>query len=202
MKNHVLYISLICFLCINVSINAQSSTKFSEEKFGNIMDYNPFYDYTTHQLSNVDTIPGFKSKQNKLKLHGTIYEKDGVTPAKNVVLYIEQADENGNFDLRTQNNVKYVYNRGWIQTNADGQYTFYTYVPGNDRRYNILKELFPVIKEPSKKEYEIETLLFDDDPLLSKFCRKRIAKKSDITRILSVKEENGLLVANKDIVLQ
>lgn len=202
MKNSIIYSILVCFLSFNMSLYAQSSTNFSENKFDNIIEYNPFYDYTASQLTNVDTIPGFESKQNKLKLHGTIYEKDGITPAKNVILYIEQADENGTFDLRRANNVDYVFNRGWIQTNNDGQYTFYTYVPGHDRRYNILKELFPIVKEPYKKEYEIETFLFDEDPLLSKFCRKQILKKGDISRILSFKEENGLLVAKRDIVLK
>ena len=199
MKNHIFSISLICFLIINFSIYSQSSNNSSTD---NLTIYNPFNDYSKQKLSNVDTIPGFDSKQNKLKIHGTIYESDGVTPAKDVILYIEQADEHGNFDLRTQNNVQYVYNRGWIKTDSDGHYTFYTYIPGNDRRFNMLKELFPIIKKPSMKEYEIETFLFDDDPLLSKFCRKRIAKKSDVTRILKLKKEEGLLVAQRDIILK
>lgn len=202
MKNHIFSICLICFLTINFSVYSQSSNSSSVDKLEKVADHNPFNDYSKQKLSNVDTIPGFDSKQNKLKIYGTIYESDGVTPAKNVILYIEQADENGDFDVRIQDNMQYVYNRGWIKTDSDGHYTFYTYVPGNDRRYNMLKELFPLVKEPSMKEYEIETFLFDDDPLLSKFCRKRIAKKSDITRILKFKEEDGLLVAQRDIILK
>lgn len=202
MKNHIFSICLICFLTINFSAYPQSFNSSSVDKLEKVADYNPFNDYSKQKLSNVDTIPGFDSKQNKLKIYGTIYESDGVTPAKDVILYIEQADENGDFDVRIQDNVQYVYNRGWIKTDSDGHYTFYTYVPGNDRRYNMLKELFPLVKEPSMKEYEIETFLFDNDPLLSKFCRKRIAKKSDITRILKFKEEDGLLVAQRDIILK
>lgn len=202
MKKLFLNISLVLFLSISFSINAQDSTKFSDDKFDNIIEYNSFYDYSVNQLTSVDTIAGFESKENKLIIHGTIYKSDGVTPAKNVILYIEQADENGNFDLRTKNNEQYVYNRGWVKTDENGQYTFYTYVPGNDRRYNTIKELFPIIKEPSKKEYEIETFLFDDDPMLSKLCRKRISKKSDITRILKLNKQDELFVTHKDIILK
>ncbi len=185
----------------NFTIYAQKSTEFSGKKSENIIDYNTFYDYTEQQLTNSDTIPGFESKTNKLKIHGTIYKSDGVTPAKDVILYIEQADEHGDFDLRKENDTRYVHNRGWIKTDANGHYTFYTYVPGNDRRYNQMQQLFPIVKEPSKPEYGIATFLFDEDPLLSKLCRKRMAKKGDLTRILKLKEVDGLLVTQKDIIL-
>ena len=201
MKNYILYFSLICFVGTNFSSYAQDSAELIENKLENIIDYNTFYDYTEQQLSNTDTIPGFESKTNKLKIYGTIYKSDGVTPAKDVILYIEQADENGDFDLRMENNIRHVHNRGWIKTDSNGNYTFYTYVPGNDRRYNLMQQLFPIVKEPSKLEYEIATFLFDEDPLLSKSCRKKIAKKSDLTRILKLKKEDGLFVTKKDIIL-
>ena len=201
MKNYILHLCLVCLIGTNFSIYAQESTEFPEKKSENIIDYNTFYDYTEQQLNNTDTIPGFESKKNKLKIYGTIYENDGVSPAKDVILYIEQADEHGDFDLRKENDIRYVHNRGWIKTDANGHYTFYTYVPGNDRRFNQMQQLFPIIKEPSKTEYEIATFLFDEDPLLSKLCRKRMAKKGDLTRILKLKKVDGLLVTQKDIIL-
>ncbi len=201
MKNYILYLCIICLIGTNFSIFSQESSKVSKAKSENIIVYDAFYDYTEQQLNNTDTIPGFESKTNKLKIYGTIYKSDGVTPAKDVILYIEQADEHGDFDLRKENDAHYIHNRGWIKTDANGHYTFYTYVPGNDRRFNQMQQLFPMIKEPSKTEYEIATFLFDEDPLLSKLCRKRMAKKGDPTRILKLKKVDGLLVTQKDIVL-
>jgi protocatechuate 3,4-dioxygenase beta subunit len=179
-------------------MNAQESTSNSD----NYLERNPIYDYVEVQLNSTDTIPDFESKTTKLKVTGTIYKSDGVTPAKDVILFIEQADENGDFDLRESNEKRYVHHRGWVKTDADGQYTFYTFVPGNDRRYNQLQQLFPIIKEPSKPAYELASLLFDDDPLLTKLCRKRMAKKGDPTRVLKPTMVDGLLVAQKDIVLE
>lgn len=202
MKNNILFLCLACLIGTSFTIYSQDSNEYSDDKFENIVNYNTFYDYTEQQLNHIDTIPGFESKQNKLKIFGTIYKSDGITPAKDVILYIEQADERGNFDIRKVNNKKYVHNRGWVKTDDKGQYTFYTYVPGHNRRYNQMQQLFPIIKEPSKLEYEIETFLFDDDPLLSKLCRKRIAKKSDLSRILKLKKENELFVTQKNIILQ
>jgi len=201
MKNYIFNICLFCLIGTNFSIYAQDSSKVSGTKFDNITDHNPFYDYQKNQLNNCDTIPGFATKRNKLKIHGTIFKSDGVTPAKDVILYIEQADENGDFDLRKVNDKRYIHNRGWIKTDDTGQYTFYTYVPGNDRRYNQLQQLFPIVKEPSKLEYEIATFLFDDDILLSKLCRKRLAKKGDLTRILKLNKVDTLFVTQKDIIL-
>lgn len=200
MKNFIFYLCFVGLIGTNYSICAQDSAEFSESNFENLIA-NSFFKYNERSLSNIDTIPGFESKDNKLKIYGTIYKSDGVTPAKDVILYIEQADEYGDFDLRKENNVRYVHNRGWIKTDSDGQYTFYTFVPGNDRRYNLMQQLFPIIKEPSKPEYEIATFLFDKDPLLSKLCRKRLAKKGDPTRILKLTKVNGLFETKKDIVL-
>jgi len=201
MKNFKLHFVLVCLLGISFYTYSQDSVEFSNNDLETIIDYGEFYNHTD-QLNNTDTIPGFESKENKLKIYGTIYKSDGVTPAKDVILYIEQADENGNFDLRKENDQRYVYNRGWIKTDSDGNYTFYTFIPGNDRRFNQMQQLFPIIKEPSKPEYAIGTFLFDEDPLLSKLCRKRMAKKGDLTRILKLKKVDELFVTQKDIILQ
>jgi len=192
MKN---LIALLCFISFSSASNfilaQESNTKFTS----------PIYDRAESQISNTDTIPDFRSKTNQLKLTGIIYQSDGVTPAKDVILFIEQPDEDGDFELRNLGNARYVFHRSWVKTDADGRYTFYTFVPGNDRRYNQLQQIFPVIKEPSKPEYQLETFLFNDDPLLTKRCRKTILRKSDASRILTPKKEDGILVAEKNIVL-
>lgn len=194
MKNLITFICIVCFIAAINPIVAQ--------EFNSVSDYdNPINDRAAELLTNTDTIPDYRSKSNKIKLTGTIYQSDGVTPAKDVILFIEQPDEDGNFDLRRASDERYVFHRSWVKTDADGKYTIYTFIPGNDRRYNQLQQIYPLVKEPSKDVYQLETFLFEEDPLLSKACRKRIAKKSDLTRILEPKLVDGLLVAQKDIVL-
>jgi protocatechuate 3,4-dioxygenase beta subunit len=198
MKN---LINLFCFVCVIASfqtISAQESEAISE----NFKKRSPVYDYSEVHLNNTDTIPDFSSKSNKLKIVGTIYESDGVTPAKNVLLFIHQADEDGNFELKRYNKKRYVHHRGWVRTDADGRYTFYTFVPGKYIYGNELTQILPIIKEPGKPEYEIESFLFDDDPLLKGSCREKI-EQTDAKRILSLKldKKEGLFVAERDIVL-
>ncbi|WP_431108708.1 hypothetical protein [Winogradskyella poriferorum] len=186
MKNLIAAFCLICFYSAFNPSYAQES---------------PIYDRAEDQLTNTDTIPDFRSKTNKLKLTGVIYQSDGVTPAKDVILFIEQPDEDGDFDLRHTDDKRYVFHRSWVKTDADGRYTFYTFVPGNDRRYNQMQQIFPIIKETSKEEVQLESLLFDEDPMLTKRCRKRLEKKGNTARILTTKKEDGILVAEKDIIL-
>lgn len=188
MKNQFYFFSFICLFGTLNLINAQETL--------------PIYDNTALNITSSDTIPDYQSKTNKLKLTGIIYESDGLTPAKDVILYVEQPDENGDFDLRETNEKRYVHHRSWVKTDADGRYTLYTFVPGGDRRYNQLQQMFPIVKESSKEAYELETFLFDDDPLLTKTCRKRMAKKGDPTRILKLKSVEGIFVAERNITLK
>ena len=191
MKIYKLLFSVICLFGATYLITAQNSDKPL-----------PIHDYNDAILRSVDTIPDFESKTNKLKISGTIFKSDGVTPAKDVILYVEQPHENGDFDLREKDDQRYVNHRGWVKTDANGNYTFYTFVPGGDRRFNQMQQLYPIIKAPSKDAYVVETFLFDEDPLLTKTCRKRMEKKGDPTRILKLKIENGIAVAKRDIVLK
>lgn len=212
MKN---LISLFCFICF-ISSFSLSAFNFSDDlkvptkdtdNSNNIAteviptDYkkrSPVYDYSEKNLNNIDSIPGFESKQNKLKITGTIFQNDGVTPAKDVILFINQTDENGNFELkRDELNKRYVYHRAWIKTNADGKYTFYTFIPGTIRRSNELKHIHPVIKEPSKAEYDMDAFVFDNDPLLTKRCRSKLTKS-----MLVLEKKEDMYVTSKDIVLE
>ncbi len=186
MKNVIIAFCLICFYSAIKPIHSQES---------------PIYDRAEDQLSHTDTIPDFRSKVNKLKLTGVVYQSDGVTPAKDVIIYIEQPNEDGDFDLRKSGDQRYVFHRSWVKTDENGRYTFYTFVPGGDRRYNQMQQIFPIIKEDSKQEVVLESLLFDMDPLLTKRCRKQLAKRGNAGRILTTTKEEGILVAKKDIVL-
>jgi protocatechuate 3,4-dioxygenase beta subunit len=201
MKKLIALTTFFCVIGFTLNVTAQETSNISESNKQDYIERHPVYDYNAQTISAVDSIADFRDKKKPLILTGIIYQNDGVTPAKDVILYIEQADENGDFDLRNHKDKRYTHHRGWVKTDANGRYTFYTFVPGNDRRYNQLSQLFPTIKEPSKPAYNLESFLFDEDPLLTRLCRKKIAKKGDPTRILKPVEKDNLLLVEKNIVL-
>lgn len=196
MKKLVYLLSVSFFLGNFCTISAQEST---ENLPVNYKKRNAIYDYT-YQLSDTDSIPDFASKEHPIKITGTVFLSDGVTPAKDVVLFINQADENGDYELNKNFNKRYVHHRGWIKTDASGQYTFYTFVPGKDRYSKAPKSIHLVIKEPNAAEYSGNDFLFDNDPRLTKTCRKKLQKRG-MDNILQPKKEGQLLVATKNIVL-
>ena len=195
MKNLTTLLSLVCLIISFNILQAQETSEIPE----NFKKRSPIYDYSEKKLNNIDTIPDFASKSQKLKITGTIYENDGKTPAKNVMLFIHHTDENGNFELKRQNKKRYVHHRGWVKTDADGKYTFYTFVPGKYMYSNELKQILPIVKEPNKPEYKIETFLFDDDPQLTGKCRTKV-EKTNPNRILKLDKKEGLFIAKRDII--
>lgn len=192
MKNLLTLFSLMLLLGTFQSINAQEISK-------NLKKRSAIYDYSEEQLNSVDTIVGFNSKPNKLKISGTIYLSDGKTPAKDVILYVYQPNENGKYEMkRDENRKRYVNNRGWVKTDDQGKYTLYTFMPGKFITKE-LKQIHRVIKEPGKPEQEISSFFFNDDPLLPYLtlaCRAQAVQS-----MLRLEEEDGMLVATRDIRL-
>lgn len=195
--------SLLCIAslaCVCFTATAQSNSRFEDVLTDDYKKRSALYDYTEAKLNNTDTIPDFETKAQKLKITGTIYQSDGITPAKDVILYICQADEKGNFQLKRDSKKKrYVHHRAWIKTDADGKYTFYTFMPGKLLRTQELKQILRTIKEPGKPEQELAPFFFDDDPLIAELtlaCRADAAKS-----MLRLEEKDGMLVGTRDIRL-
>jgi protocatechuate 3,4-dioxygenase beta subunit len=200
MKNVSLLFCLIFVLSFNTTISAQESANTSMEIPLNYKNRNALYDYYEKQLNNVDTVPDYTSKLNKIKISGTIYQSDGKTPAKDVILFIHQPNEDGDYILkRDASRKRYVYHRAWIKTDTDGKYTFYTFIPGKYDRSKELKQIHRTIKEPGKEAYELVSFFFDDDPLLPELtlaCRARA-----VGSMLRLQKQDSMYVATRDIKL-
>jgi protocatechuate 3,4-dioxygenase beta subunit len=94
-----------------------------------------------------------------------------------------------------------VYHRAWIKTDADGTYTFYTFIPGTIHRSGKLRHIHPVIKEPGMPEYDMDVFFFDNDPLLTKARRKKLTKADRMNSILNVVEKDGMFLATEILCL-
>ena len=190
-----------CFISVSYMITAQEYASISDEAYVVHTNKSKINVADIPQWSNVDTIPDYESNQNKIKITGTIFEKDGVTPAKDVVLSIYQTNQVGDFVLvKGEDEEKSIYHTATIKTQDDGKYTFYTFMPGTYHRSNELKKIHSTIKESDNEVYGLFPFVFDNDPLLKKHCRNKLAKNG-IDSILKLEKENDMYVANKDIVL-
>lgn len=158
------------------------------------------FEYGERQLSPVDTLPGFENASEKLKVTGTIYHKDGKTPAPGVIFYIYHTNKDGVYPTRgdeTGWGRRHGYIRGWIKTDADGKYTFYTQKPGS---YGGPAHIHPTILEPDEKYYYIDMYVFEGDPNLSRSGTNRRNARGG-SGVVKLEREGDLLVAERDIVL-
>ena len=155
-------------------------------------------------INSVDTSAGWHQQGQRLLITGTIFKPDGRTPAPDVILYYYHTNIQGLYakkkglDSRV---VRHGYIRGWVKSDANGQYSIYTVRPAPYPGRNFEAHIHPAIKEPGiDKEYYIDEFVFDDDPLLTSEKRKRLENRGG-SGILRVFKKEGMHIAEHDIIL-
>lgn len=128
------------------------------------------YEYGDRILSSTDTLPEYQETEPKIHLSGTVFQNDGISPAANVIVYIYHTNREGIYPARegdTGWGRRHGYFRGWAQTDADGRYEFFTFRPGAYPQRSTPEHIHITIKDPDHNEYYIDSVQFDDDPLLT-----------------------------------
>lgn len=177
---------------------AQTTTKSTTETKlvgGGCEGCEALYEYGDKKLTATDTLPTFAEREPKLKITGTVYHKDGKTPAENVILYIYHTNREGVYETKGDEQGwarRHGYIRGWVQTGKDGKYTFYTFRPGAYPNGSEPEHIHLTVKEPGTNEYYLDDYVFDDDPLLTQAKRKSRSNRGG-SGIVTPKMVNGML---------
>jgi len=156
------------------------------------------------KLNPTDTLPDFNEPGPKIEVSGTVYRHDGKTPAKDVVIYVYHTDQTGHYSNKGNERgwgKRHGYIRGWVKTNKNGFYRFYTLKPASYPNSNIPKHIHVTVKEPDRNEYYIDEYLFDDDPFLTASERNKQEKRGGSGIIKLVPQSTGILHATRNIVL-
>lgn len=156
-----------------------------------------------HALNEVDTLPFFGEEGPKLVVSGTVYKRDGRTPAPGVVLYVYHTDATGKYRKTGAEKgwaTRHGRIRGWLKTNERGEYRFYTVRPASYSKTGPAAHIHVTVKEPDKNEYYLDDFLFDDDPFLTKEDRERQHHRGG-NGILRLIEKSGLFYGKRDMIL-
>ncbi len=156
------------------------------------------------QLSWETTIHKPGEVGEPLEISGTIFKADGKTPAPGVILYVYHTDARGIYEPApgaTGWVKRHGHLRGWMKTDARGQYKFHTFKPAAYPGRRDPAHIHPTVKEPDKNEYYIDEYRFDDDPLLTAQERARAEKRGGSGIIKLTKHNKGIWVGQRDIVL-
>ena len=198
------YIFILIFLLELTSCNSQTKRAEPKNIIGGYCEgCEAIYEYGDKYLTSTDTLPAFIKNQPKLKITGIVFEKDGKTPAKNIILYIYHTNRKGIYETKgneTDWAKRHGFIRGWIKTNDDGKYAFYTFRPAAYPNGQNPEHIHITVKEPHINEYYIDSYVFDDDPLLTNSERKELQNRGG-SGIVKPELEKGLLTIKRDIVL-
>ena len=134
-------------------------------------------------------------------IEGTIFKKDGKTPAPDVVLYVYHTDAQGYYsNLPGEKKIQHGHLRGWMKTGADGKYKFTTIRPAAYPQRNAPAHVHPQIKEPGLSLYYIDEYLFEGDPLLTDAERRKQEKRGG-NGIITLTKKDGVWRGKRDIIL-
>lgn len=154
-------------------------------------------------LKSTDTIEGFNTQANKIRISGTVYKNDGNTPASGVILYVYHTDETGRYPTRSSSKgweSRHGYLRTWLKTDNNGKYAFYTTRPASYPNSTVPQHIHITIKEPNINAYYIEGFYFSDDPNITANIVNR-AKPRGGSGVITLTGTGDVKFATRDIIL-
>jgi protocatechuate 3,4-dioxygenase beta subunit len=190
----------------NVSTKKDNSNEVSRHVGGPCEGCEAIYEspIAFENLNQTDSLPDFAESGPKIRISGTVYRSDGKTPAKNVVIYVYHTDQTGHYTDRGDQKgwgKRHGYIRGWVKTDRNGFYEFYTLRPVSYPNSNIPQHIHVTVKEPDKNEYYIDEYLFEDDPFLTTSERNKQEKRGGDGIVKLILQSNGVAHATRDILL-
>jgi protocatechuate 3,4-dioxygenase beta subunit len=153
------------------------------------------------QLNHIDTLADFNEAGPKLEVSGVVYGPDG-KPVPDVVLYVYHTNQEGIYPKRGDEKGwgrMHGYIRGWVKTNAAGEYRFYTLRPGAYPGRDNPEHIHITVKEPDKNEYWIDDFMFADDPILRRMSGHQQNRGGN--GVLKPVQKNGMLYVERNIYL-
>jgi protocatechuate 3,4-dioxygenase beta subunit len=106
----------------------------------------------------------------RLRVEGTVYAPDGVTPAAGVLLYLYHTNHAGLYAQRggeTDNGRRHGHLRGWLLSDAQGNFEVQTILPGHYPNRQSPRHIHMTVKERGRPEYYVDDLLFAGDPFIT-----------------------------------
>jgi protocatechuate 3,4-dioxygenase, beta subunit len=139
-----------------------------------------------------------------LLISGTIFQPDGVTPAKGILLYVYHTDARGYYSNEVSKGTPPKPRlRGWMRTGSDGRYEFRTIKPGSYPGTTAPAHIHITLSGSGYPEYWIDSYLFEGDPYISAEHRSKLSGRGGFQSIITLKrDEQGVLRGVRDIRLE
>lgn len=163
------------------------------------------HERTFRGLTGAATIPPAGEAGERLVLGGRVLQPDGVTPAPDVVVYAYHTNAAGVYPTRGIErgwDRRHGYLRGWIMTGPDGEYRFETIRPGPYPGRSDPAHIHLIVKEPDRREYWIDEVVFLDDVRVDERYRGAQGNRGGSGIIRLTRDPSGTWIGRRDIVLE
>ncbi|MGH7560639.1 MAG: intradiol ring-cleavage dioxygenase [Gemmatimonadales bacterium] len=142
----------------------------------------------------------------RLVLTGRVFKPDGRTPAPGVVVYAYHTNAQGVYPTRGNErgwDRRHGYLRGWVRTNERGEYRFETIRPGPYPGRRDPAHIHMTVKEPGRREYWIDEVVFADDPRVDEAYRAAQSGRGGLGLVRLTRDgDAGPWLARRDIILE
>ncbi len=138
----------------------------------------------------------------KLIISGTVFQKDGITPAPNILIYAYHTNAKG-FYGRGGGEHPHGKHHGWMLTDENGKYGFQTIKPAPYPNLDTPAHIHYTITGENFKEDWIDDIWFDGDVLITPAIKqKQLSGKGGFDSILKLeKNADGILTGVRNIRL-
>ena len=163
------------------------------------------HEHSFDGLSWSTVIPPDGEPGERLILTGRVLKPDGRTPAAGVILYVHHTNAGGIYPTRGDEQGwgrRHGYLRGWVTTNARGEYRFETIRPAPYPGRSDPAHIHVTVKEPDRREYWIDDVVFDDGPLVNARYRSRVQSRGGSGIVRPIRDASGVWLVRRDIVLE
>ena len=134
-------------------------------------------------------------------ISGTVYNPDGKTPAPNVLIYFYHTDSEGYYG-RGNGEAQHGHFRGWMLTDKEGRYEFSSIRPAAYPVRKFAAHVHMTITTQNMREDSIDSILFEDDKLISRQERETAGRKGGFNPIVKLEKTAGAIwQATRDIQL-
>lgn len=163
------------------------------------------HEYGNARLSWTAVIPPKGEPGEGLVLSGLVLQQDGRTPAPGVIVYAHHTNVDGIYPRRGDEQGwgrRHGYLRAWVQSNEKGEYRFETIRPGVYPTRTDPAHIHLIVKEPDRREYWIDDVVFTDDPLVNDRYKARLRNQGGNGIVTPQRQEDGSWTVRRDIVLE